>query len=142
MSASIQWARGIPVPIAGIGTLGTSVRVISGAQSDWDRVILYRVLEYEQPMLSDFWCYAKLGRVLNNVPNAATVRSYGGLSMYNGLDAAQSAARKYALGTFIAELEVPVNGWFELGVTRRSGHVDVMGDGEHLSRFIRAIYPV
>ncbi len=68
--------------------------------------------------------------------------SYGGLSLYTTFAGARSAARKYNLGTHVAELAVPENGWFTMSTPGRSGHVTVMGDGEHLSRFIQQILAV
>lgn len=141
MSASVLWARSVLVPIVGVGSVGTVIPVAGyGAIADWETTPLFRVLESAQPTLFDFWCYAKLGRVLANVPSPAAVRGYGGLSLYTGLAGARTAARKYNLGAHIAELAVPLNGWFDIGAPGRYGHVTVMGDGEHLSRFLRQIH--
>ena len=140
MSIPVLWARSISVPIPGAGSIGTAIPVAGqGAQAVWQTLPLFRVLEAAQPTLFDFWCYAKLGRALANVPNAATVTSYGGLSMYTNLAGARGAARKYNLGTHVAELVVPLNGWFGISPPGRNGHVTVMGDGEHLSRFIAGV---
>ncbi|MGI8687262.1 MAG: hypothetical protein ACR2M3_01670 [Thermomicrobiales bacterium] len=143
MSASVVWARSILVPIPGASSAGTVVHVVGRpAQAGWQMMPLFRVLESAQPTLLDFWCYAKLGRVLANIPSAAVVKSYGGLSLYTSLAGARSAARKYNLGTHVAEIIVPLNGWFEMSSPGRIGHVTVMGDGEHLSRFLQQIHAV
>lgn len=143
MSVAVLWARSILVPIPGTLAHGTAVYVAgSGPQAGWQTTNLFRILETAQPTLFDFWCYAKLGRVLANVPTPAAVKSYGGLSMYTGLAGARGAARKYNLGTHVAELVVPLNGWFDIGPPSRAGHVSVMGDGEHLSRFLVLIHQV
>jgi len=143
MSVSVLWARSIAVPIPGAIPTGTVMYVAGyGAQAGWNTTALFRILETPQPTLFDFWCYAKLGRVLANAPTAATVMSYGGLSMYTTFAGARSAARKYNLGTHVAELAVPENGWFAMSTPGRNGHVTVMGDGEHLSRFIQQILAV
>lgn len=140
MSVSVLWARSIAVPVPGAHAVGTVVTVAGQPpQASWEMARLFRILESVYPTLLDFWCYAKLGRVLANVPTAAVVKSYGGLSLYTTLAGARHAARKYNLGTHIAELVIPINGWFEIGAPGRHGHVTVMGDGEHLSRFITGI---
>ncbi len=143
MSVSILWAKSTLVPLDGVGAMGTAVRVFGFEEiAEWETVSLFRIMESRQPTLFDFWCYAKLGRVLRNVPSASEVKSYGGLSMYTDLRSALSVARKYNLGTHVAALAVPQNGWFEIGLAGRHGHVTVMGDGEHLSRFIEDIHAV
>jgi hypothetical protein len=138
-----QWARSIPIPIPGAALLGTAI-LITGQppQTPWQSQRFFRVLESAQPTLFDFWCYAKAGRALARVPGSATVAGYGGLSMYTTLAGAQAAAQKYALGTHIAELDVPMNGWFGAIGPSHGGHMTIMGDGEHLSRFLVQIHPV
>src|SRR5215472_18573232 len=114
MSASVIWARSVPVPLVGVGSAGTVIHVAGhDAIAGWETTRLFRVLESVQPTLFDFWSYAKLGRMLANVPSPAAVRGYGGLSVYTGLDGARIAARKYNPGALIAELAVPLNGWFD-----------------------------
>ncbi len=143
MSVSVLWARSIAVPVPGADAVGMTVAVAGQSpHTRWAVTPLFRILESVSPTLLDFWCYAKLGRVLAHVPSAATVTTYGGLSMYTGVAGARSAARKYNLGTHVAELSVPLNGWFGISTPGRNGHVTVMGDGEHLSRFIVGISPV
>lgn len=139
----IQWARSIATPIPGAALLGTTI-LITGQppQTPWQTQRFFRVLESAQPTLFDFWCYAKAGRALARVPSAATITSYGGLSLYTDLAEAKVAAQKFGLGTHIAELDVPLNGWFAITAPGHGGHVTIMGDGEHLSRFLVQIHPV
>lgn len=140
---AIQWARSVPVPIPGAASLGAAI-LITGQppQSPWQTQRYFRVLESAQPTLFDFWCYAKAGRALARIPSSAVVASYGGLSVYTHLERAGVAAQKFGLGTHIAEIDVPMNGWFRVVGPGHGGHVTIMGDGEHLSRFLRRIHPV
>lgn len=143
MSVSVSWARALPVPIPGAAGVGSSI-LITGqpAATPWQTQLFFRVLESAQPTLFDFWCYAKVGRALARIPSQTTVTSYGGLSMYTSLAGAGAAAQKFSLGTHIAEVDVPMNGWFAILGPGHGGHVTIMGDGEHLSRFLRQIHPV
>jgi hypothetical protein len=143
ISLSTQWARSIPIPIPGAASLGATILVAGQPpQAPWQTRHYFRVLESAQPTLFDFWCYAKVGRALARIPSEATITSYGGLSVYTTLAAAGAAAQKFGLGTHIAELDVPDNGWFGISEPVHGGHVTIVGDGEHLSRFLRQIHPV
>lgn len=140
IGVATQWARSIPVPIPGAAFLGAAILVTGQPpQTPWQTQPCFRVLESAQPTLFDFWCYAKAGRALARIPSSAAVTSYGGLSMYTSLAAARVAAQKFGLGTHIAEVDVPMNGWFGVVGPGHGGHVTIMGDGEHLSRFLRQI---
>jgi hypothetical protein len=78
--------------------------------SDSDRAIrFFRIVETDQPTLWDFLSSARRGRKLRR-PNPELERLFAGISVFETIEQARLQAQKYPdLGSFIAEIEVPVD---------------------------------
>jgi hypothetical protein len=101
----------------------------------------YRIVKTEEPGLQDFTSNRALGRPPRGA-ELANRQLWEGVSVDTSRRAATNKARKFGLGSFIAELRIPADGPVRFQKTLGSGHYTLWGAPEEIKASVVSILPV
>lgn len=106
-------------------------------------IALFRIVESNPVEEYDMLSWRARGRELRFV-NAKALRLWDGISVYRTLEQARALARRRPyLGSFIAELRIPLDGSIRIELDNgRDGHCTIWGDPQLLLSLIVSVVPV